>query len=98
MVKLESSPITGVSSEVENEVTVYPNPGSGLYTLNVAGIEGPATLTVTDVRGRVVHTATLNTTTNRSTHHLDLSHCASGIYTVTIGTHAVQHTIKVGKE
>ena len=57
------------------DITVYPNPSSGLYTITNA--QNAASYMVTDALGRIVYTAV---TSGQSTLHADLSNESSGVY------------------
>jgi hypothetical protein len=76
---------------------VYPNPGSGLYTLKLHGMSGVCTIDVTDTRGRSVHSATVQVMGTKSMHNIDLSHCANGVYTITVQSANATQTQKLVK-
>lgn len=61
------------------KLTIYPNPGKGIFNLEIAGLESSrnATIFVIDNLGRTVHTETLIGSVVR----MDLSGLESGIYT-----------------
>lgn len=66
-------------------IRVFPNPTDGTFTLELE-IQGLVTLTVHDVRGRQVLNQTFIAQGRRSTRVIDLSHEASGSYTLRLST------------
>jgi hypothetical protein len=68
----------------ENEnalaMTVYPNPSTGLFQVSYNGENGPASIQVMDVTGRVVYSWYGRVSAN-GVHTIDLSGMASGNYT-----------------
>lgn len=63
----------------QNATMVYPNPGTGLFTILAAG---KGTIDIYDVTGR--HIKQLHMTEGSSRYHMDLSGMAKGMYTVKI--------------
>ncbi len=76
----------GVGVEAVNGSEViarlYPNPTSGLLSVEWKGTDTPGDLVLRDMMGRWVDQTPLSTGTTR----LDLAHLPAGIYTVSIGT------------
>jgi hypothetical protein len=80
-----------------NGVEVYPNPSNGLFTVVMDGLNGIVQLSVMDIRGREVASQSL-TATGRTTHNIDLSGFASGVYTLQIQSAAGVSGMKLVKE
>lgn len=68
---------------------VYPNPGNGLFSIDLKGIYGPCTLTVTDIFGRTIHTQEVNHLDN----YISLNY-RPGIYYITIHSGSMQSKSK----
>ena len=75
--EIEVIVINAVEEVSDTEVSIYPNPSSGLF--NISNI-GNASITVFNIIGDVV--AKVQNTNNNAV--LDLSHCAKGAYFVRI--------------
>jgi hypothetical protein len=73
----------GINEISKNAVSVYPNPSSGLININVgnATLEN-ATVTVTNILGKVTNTFSYNKLFGRNT--IDLSSLEQGIYMVRV--------------
>lgn len=80
---------TGISSTTSETIEMYPNPTSGFTTIEN---KGQATLTVSDIRGRVVIKTEIN-----GKYSLDLTEYNSGIYFVTILSNDKMRTSKIIK-
>jgi hypothetical protein len=80
-----------------NGVEVYPNPSNGLFTVVIDGMDGIVQLSVMDIRGREVASQSL-TATGRTTHNIDLSGFANGVYTLQIQSAAGVSGMKLVKE
>ena len=81
--------INGSSSKV----SVYPNPNSGVFTVELAnGVN--KTIEVVDVTGRVV----LSNTTANNTTDVNISTLANGVYYVKVKSENVSEVIKVVKQ
>lgn len=63
-----------------NNATIFPNPSSGLFNLNVEPVQVGGRLEITNVIGVTVYTS--NVSDQKSI--IDLSNMASGIYTLTL--------------
>ncbi len=80
-----------------NGVEVYPNPSNGLFTVVMDGMDGIVQLSVMDIRGREVASQSL-TARGRTTHSIDLSGFASGVYTLRIQSAKGVNGMKLVKE
>lgn len=88
------SPCTGVEAidGAKSGISIYPNPGTGLFTVE---LEAGMLITVTDVTGsRVLVSQTLAA----GKHSLDLSNTAGGIYFVHVTGDGKQSIIKLVKQ
>ncbi|UTW64230.1 T9SS type A sorting domain-containing protein [bacterium SCSIO 12741] len=60
---------------------VYPNPSTGNITVSWSGSQSaPNRVELVDALGKVWHSEKLSEASHEGTHHLDLSHLASGVY------------------
>jgi hypothetical protein len=87
----------GLDNGGSNGVEVYPNPSNGLFTVVMDGLDGIVQLNVMDIRGREVASQSL-TASGRTTHSIDLSSFASGVYTLQIQSSAGVSGMKLVKE
>lgn len=69
---------TGINEPLcSSQVSVYPNPSSGIITVNMPGGISDGQIRITDISGKTVFTYPCNRTTNEN---LDLSHLKKGMY------------------
>ncbi|MBD2769687.1 T9SS type A sorting domain-containing protein [Hymenobacter sp. BT664] len=75
--------LLGTSAALERAVSVYPNPSSGVFSVDVRGANASNGLQVevTNLLGQRVHTATVRDNMNNK---LDLSHLADGVYSLKV--------------
>lgn len=68
----------------ENQLSLYPNPGKGSFTLKISGKElsGPGLLEITNIQGSVLYTEIIQLDLKQ--HRLDLSLLLPGVYLVAI--------------
>ncbi|HYX08712.1 MAG TPA: T9SS type A sorting domain-containing protein [Bacteroidales bacterium] len=86
---------TGISNDLNgNQFSLYPNPGNGLFTLQVSGEHAKKlNIEVFDVTGKMVYqNQSLNATGNIS---VDLQNLQNGIYFMNIRTSKRQSVIRV---
>ena len=86
----------GISANGASEIKVFPNPGTGLFTL-VTTEGGAVRLTVTDISGREVLQESY-TATSGTAHSIDISMQSNGIYTVRIETEKGTGGVRLVKE
>lgn len=72
----------GVNDSDPHSMLVYPNPSEGLLNLEWGGAPTHVKVNVADLTGRVVHSASQNSVSNKMV--LDLHHLAKGTYLVTL--------------
>jgi len=72
---------TGIYQNIiENDIRVYPNPASGLLTIEITNGEKIVYLHILDIRGQVVFQKALESTPSEFTHMVDVSAFSRGIY------------------
>jgi hypothetical protein len=78
---------------LENEISIYPNPGAGLTTIELKGaVNGKAHLQIMDLTGRVLHAEQMHATNDFAESFVDISAFASGTYLVSIEANGQTHT------
>lgn len=83
---------TGIErNSADNSISIYPNPSSGLITINMTNVAANAILYVTDIIGQEV----LKTTLKDVTTNLDLSALQKGIYMLSITNGQQKHIRKI---
>ncbi|MEN9699019.1 MAG: hypothetical protein RLZZ301_217 [Bacteroidota bacterium] len=71
--------------ELGHEISVFPNPGAGLTTIELKGaVQGQATLQIKDLSGRVLYTEAMNASADFAESFVDISSFASGTYLIQI--------------
>lgn len=81
----------GVGSNTAAEMTVYPNPGNGDFTVHNGGAGGLVTMEVMDLGGRLVYSTTAQMSAGQS-HNLALAGIlAQGSYTLRISNGGTSH-------
>jgi hypothetical protein len=86
-------PCLGVE-DLTNIINVYPNPSSGIVTMNFGKEISNGTVELIDAQGRVV----LMNQVNGENHTLDISSFATGIYTVVLIDDKVAQQVRIIKE
>lgn len=86
-VKAASDPLCRTWSveniDFSNNVSIFPNPNSGMFDLNIESLDNNVTISVSDVSGRVVYTeSTQNITSYKK--NINLGSVASGVYYVKV--------------
>jgi hypothetical protein len=85
-----ANPADGLS----NLVKIYPNPSSGVITLELAGAAGPELkVSVTDMSGRKVFEKTIHQP--RQKEQIDLERCSQGIYHVNVQIGSISTMVKL---
>ncbi|MDP2422826.1 MAG: S8 family serine peptidase [Bacteroidales bacterium] len=71
------------TAQINPSLKIYPNPGSGLFNLSLAGFSQPdVNVVVSDMLGKVLINNHLEITGSYMNHVLDLSHLPVGIYVI----------------
>lgn len=90
-----SLPTSVLTTTLAEGTTVYPNPSAGIMNIRTsAQFEGALAVSLTDVTGRVVFTATA-TVDAKGQANADISHLSSGLYLVHINSAHVNYTGKL---
>ena len=71
---------TGIDEAVANNFSVYPNPSTGVFTIEFDGNGSNIELSILDLNGRTVYTQAI--ATNKT--DVNLSTIANGVYTVVL--------------
>ena len=72
------------TNPIYNELTIYPNPSKGIYTIDLTQIQEPTTITIYNVLGELVYDQLL---TPQNQNQIDLTHLANGYYIAQINNH-----------
>lgn len=74
--------VTGIEESGSESLLLYPNPSDGQFTIELIGLEGPGTLNVIDMAGKVVYSESMNLTSSfKRSFDLDI---ATGTYALQI--------------
>ena len=71
---------TGIDEPAASNFSVYPNPSTGLFTIEFEGVVSNVKLSILDLNGRIVYSQTL--VKNKT--NVDLNTIANGVYTVVL--------------
>jgi hypothetical protein len=86
---------TGVNDVIKSEnVIISPNPTTGIFNVNMKGIDGKVTVQCYNVMGSLVASQTIEASTMGSIASIDLSNMAKGVYQVKIQTADGANTVK----
>ena len=81
-----------------NLFKVYPNPSSGLFTIDLSNVNfSDATINVSDLQGRII-ASKLVSSDNKLTHNVDLSNVENGVYVMTINSESGTQSVRLIKE
>ena len=76
-------PVPKTNPDMSLGLTVYPNPNTGLFTVEHVGTDyGKAQLSVFDMNGRMVYMKNVEVLSGPAYYHVDLSGLANGMYVV----------------
>ncbi|GAA3934299.1 T9SS-dependent choice-of-anchor J family protein [Hymenobacter algoricola] len=75
--------ITGTSAALDRSINVFPNPSTGIVTLDIKGAnaKGAMQVEVTNMLGQTIHTSMVS---DNQLNKLDLSNLAAGLYTLKV--------------
>ncbi len=87
----------GAEIEIENEFSIYPNPGQGQFFVSFTAAENAEfKISLTDITGREVYSTTQNAMANFNEHQLSLDYILPGVYMVVFemnGTRTVEKLV-----
>ncbi|NQY74108.1 MAG: T9SS type A sorting domain-containing protein, partial [Candidatus Margulisbacteria bacterium] len=83
-----------VENSYEHKLVVYPNPSSGIFSIDLGAVHESSIFTITDISGKLIETITI---TQSQVLNLSIKEPA-GIYFVSIQTGNKKATIKLIKE
>lgn len=95
--------LSGTIGIMENSdklgVSVYPNPGAGIFNLELS-VDSPALfqITVMDIIGNVVASQQTESASGNITRRIDLSSLAKGVYFLSVRTTTAQQLLKIVKQ
>lgn len=78
-------------------IQVFPNPGNGLYQVQISGAANEYTLEVFDLSGRMLLQQTTPAATGQLNTSIDLSMYAAGTYMLRISTGSASEFVKLEK-
>ncbi len=91
---ITSTPINSVGTVANNALlSIYPNPSTGTFVMNMPASVKDAQVTITDMTGKVVATKTVNGTV--SGQRLNFSTLAQGNYVVTVSADGNKYSSKL---
>ena len=74
-------------NELKHEIAIFPNPSSGLTTVEVSGdVNNDASLEILDLTGRIVYREKMNATKYFAESFIDVSPFLTGSYLIRITT------------
>ena len=91
----ENISTVGVKEIANHVVSIYPNPTSGLFTINLNNLQGEVNYTITTLEGRIVKQAN-NITTNNV--EVDLSNESKGVYLLRINEGNTNKVYKIVRQ
>jgi len=84
-------PCTSIEELSVSNVSVYPNPSAGVFTVEYDGNVSNVQLSILDLNGKVVYSETMNT--NKT--NIELNTIANGVYTVVLVSNDTVSTTKM---
>jgi len=82
---------TGIEEEASNNFSVYPNPSTGVFTVEYAGNDSNVEMSILDLNGKVVYSQTINS--NKT--NIELNTIANGVYTIILVSNDTVSTTKM---
>ena len=94
--RLTSTPIIlAVEEFTQKSFTIFPNPSTGIFTIQTENPISNATITVADLNGRIVHASKVE---NLEFKALDLNYLQNGIYILNISNGENKYSQKIIKQ
>ena len=78
-----------------SSLSIYPNPGQGIFTLKIDPVAGSFRLSIVDLLGLVVHQEDINARPGKFLKDLDFSGLKSGVYIIRITSPQDDRTLKL---
>jgi len=96
LLKLKPSPLTTeiTQSNLEQEISLYPNPSNGIVTIDLGNIYSNTSLEIRNIYGQLVSTKNVS---NTNLIHIELNE-APGIYFITLNSDNKNAVLKVVKK
>lgn len=89
-------PCTGIWEKPSlSSLSVWPNPGQGIFTLKIEPVSGPFKLSVINLLGIVIHQEEINAKPGKLLKDLDFSGLKSGVYFIRITNQQEDSTLKL---
>lgn len=83
---------------IASEISVYPNPSSGVFQVNLEGLLGERlSMEVTDMQGRIVYAESFGNRAGSLQHVMDLSGLSNGVYHFHMATETGRTTLQLVK-
>jgi hypothetical protein len=84
---------TGYNSADANEFVIYPNPANSMATVKVDGLNTSATVTVTDINGKLIETRIINA--GKDSVELNVADYTDGAYLVRVVSDTINRVEKL---
>ncbi len=85
----------GITTNDVQKFQIYPNPSTGIFTIQTENPITSAKITVADLNGRIVHETKSENLDNKT---LDLSNLQNGIYILNVSNGATKYSQKIIKQ
>lgn len=96
IVTFSFAPCTGIREKIiPSALSIWPNPGQGIFTLKIELVTGPFRLSVINLLGIVVHQEEIITAPGKFLKDLDFSALKSGVYFIRITGQQEDRTLKL---
>jgi hypothetical protein len=87
--------VTVEETDLQNSISIYPNPNNGVFTFAVNANIGDMQIVITDLQGRVVYSSNENNISAGYTQQINLQGEANGMYLMQITGNGEQRTEKI---
>jgi carboxyl-terminal processing protease len=86
-------------TQIKSEVEVYPNPATDNIQITASNLSGQsATLSITDITGRVLLEKTINITNETINTHIDIGKLSPAVYLISLKASSQSFATKIVKE
>jgi hypothetical protein len=75
------------------DISVYPNPSTGIVSIDLSQLQGQVTILISDINGRTL--TSVDVLENEKKPMFDLSNNAKGIYLIKVSNNGNEYTRKV---